>query len=266
MINVAINGAAGRMGQRLVALASESDELRLVAALERPDHPQLGHDAGLLAGVGTLGVNVARSWDQPPNVVIDFTHPRALAPLLDKASSDGVALVVGTTGLGQAEHALLDAAAARVAVLQAPNTSLGVNVLFALAGQVARQLGADYDIEILEAHHRFKADAPSGTALGLAEAICRATGRSVERDVVHGREGQQPRNPGEIGMHAMRLGDEVGRHVVSFGGLGEQIELAHRATTRDVFVRGALRAAQWIAHKPPGRYTMADVLGLSAAE
>ena len=266
MISVGINGAAGRMGQRLVALASEDASLKLAAALERAGHEQLGQDAGLVAGAGELGVALAEHWRERPDVVIDFTRPEALAGLLAKVRAEAVAVVVGTTGLGPAEHLLLDEAAGEVAVLQAPNTSLGVNLLFALAGQVARQLGEAYDIEIVEAHHRFKADAPSGTALGLAEAICRATGKSVERDVVHGRSGQQPRKPGEIGMHAMRLGDEVGRHVVSFGAPGEQIELGHRATTRDVFVRGALRAAQWIAEKPPGRYTMADVLGLDSAE
>ncbi|MFW6033418.1 MAG: 4-hydroxy-tetrahydrodipicolinate reductase, partial [Phycisphaeraceae bacterium] len=143
-----------------------------------------------------------------------------------------------------------------------PNMSLGVNLLFALAGQVAARLGDDYDIEIIEGHHRFKQDAPSGTALGIAEAICDATGKSVDKDVVHGRHGEQPRQRGEIGMHALRLGDEVGRHTACFATLGEEIQLSHKASTRDIFARGALKAAKWLAGQQPGRYAMKDVLGL----
>ncbi|MEX0885015.1 MAG: 4-hydroxy-tetrahydrodipicolinate reductase [Phycisphaeraceae bacterium] len=265
MISLGINGAAGRMGQRLIALAADDPDLRLVAALEREEHPSLGRDVGPLAGAPALHLPIATTWPTPPQVVIDFTHPDALRQLLGRARDAGVALVIGTTGLGDDDHAQLDAAADDIPVLQAPNMSLGVNLLFSLASQVARQLGDDYDIEILEAHHRHKLDAPSGTALGLAEAICQSTGKRIDQDVVHGRQGHQPRKPGEIGMHAMRLGDEVGRHTVCFAAPGEQIELAHRATTRDVFARGALRAAKWLADRPPGRYAMADVLGLGAS-
>jgi 4-hydroxy-tetrahydrodipicolinate reductase len=173
-------------------------------------------------------------------------------------------MVVGTTGLSDGDHAAIDEAGKIIPVLQAPNMSLGVNLLFALAARAARQLGDDYDIEIVEAHHRFKVDAPSGTALGIARAICDATGKDMAKDLVHGREGESPRQRGQIGMHALRLGDVVGRHTVSFATLGEELQLTHNATSRDVFARGALRAAQWLAGKPAGRYGMADVLGLRA--
>lgn len=260
-----VNGAAGRMGRRLVALAREDPELRLVAAVEHADSPLLGQDAGVVAGVGELGLAIADGLADKPQVLIDFSVPAATRSALKLCRDSGVALVIGTTGLTTDDHAAIDAAAAHVPVLQAPNMSLGVNLLFALAAQVASRLGDDYDIEITEAHHRFKKDAPSGTALGIAEAICRATGKSLEKDVVHGRQGgDAQRRTGEIGMHALRLGDVVGDHTVSFGTLGERLQLSHVASTRDVFVHGALRAAKWLAHpgRKPGRYAMKDVLGL----
>ncbi|MEX0655527.1 MAG: 4-hydroxy-tetrahydrodipicolinate reductase [Phycisphaeraceae bacterium] len=262
MIEIGINGAGGRMGRRLVALASEDDALRVVAALERPGHELEGQDAGVVAGVSPLAVPLASQIRRKPKVMIDFTVPEAFRTVLRTCREQKIGLVVGTTGLTDDDHQAIDAAAAEIAVLQAPNMSLGVNLLFALAGQAAARLGDDYDIEIVEAHHRFKLDAPSGTAMGLAESICAATGKSVDTDLVHGRHGEQPRQRGEIGMHALRVGDEVGRHSVHFGTLGEEITLAHKASTRDVFARGALRAAAWLADKPAGRYHMKDVLGL----
>jgi 4-hydroxy-tetrahydrodipicolinate reductase len=170
--------------------------------------------------------------------------------------------VVGTTGLLAGDHAAIDEVARVIPVLQSPNMSLGVNLLFALAAQVARRLGDDYDIEVVEAHHRYKKDAPSGTALGIVKAICDATGKSPERDVVYGRHGEAERRRGEIGVHAVRVGDVVGDHTVTFGAPGERIELTHLASTRDVFARGALRAAAWLHGKPVGRFSMSDVLGL----
>ncbi|MFW6060040.1 MAG: 4-hydroxy-tetrahydrodipicolinate reductase [Phycisphaeraceae bacterium] len=263
-VSVGIHGAAGRMGRRLVALAAEDPALRLVAALEHGGHELLGKDAGTIAGIEPTGVALSETWagDARPQVVIDFSVPEAMRSVLAMCRAQGVALVIGTTGFSAADEKAIDDAAADIAVLQAPNMSLGVNLLFALAGQVAAKLGDDYDIEIVEAHHRFKRDAPSGTALGLARAICDATGKDLQKDVTHGREGEQPRRTGEIGMHALRLGDVVGRHAVSFATLGEEIQLAHNASTRDVFVRGALRAARWLADKAAGRYDMKDVLGL----
>ncbi len=174
-----------------------------------------------------------------------------------------IALLIGTTGLTSADQELIDQAAQTIPILQATNTSLGVNVLLAIAAQVARQLGDAYDIEIVEAHHNQKKDAPSGTALSLAESLCKSTGRSLDKELVHGREGPDTlRKKGTIGMHAVRMGDVVGEHTIYYATPGERIEIRHVATNRDTFARGALRAALFLARQRPGRYTMNDVLGL----
>lgn len=264
MIQLAINGASGRMGRRLVALAGQDPELKVVAALDHSGCDLLGQDAGRVAGEDELGVAITSTLESgvTPDVVIDFSVQPAVKAVVALCRERGIPLVTGTTGLTDQDQQDVDDAARTVAVLQAPNMSLGVNLLFALAGQVARQLGDDYDIEVVEAHHRFKQDAPSGTAIGLIESICDATGKDIDKDVKHGRSGNDPRKPGEIGVHALRLGDEVGRHTVSFATLGEEVQLTHRASTRDTFVQGALRAAKWLHGKPAGRYTMKDVLGL----
>jgi 4-hydroxy-tetrahydrodipicolinate reductase len=250
------------MGQRLVALAKADGELKVVAAIDRPDHPRQGRDAGEVAMIGPIGVPVGSDLRQSPQVLIDFTTPASTRQWLKTCQERGIAMVIGTTGLSAEDHALIDAAAARIAVLQAPNMSLGVNLLMKIAAEVARALGDDYDIEISEAHHRFKKDAPSGTAMGLADAILKATGKT-RTELAHGRHGDDAlRKRGQIGMHALRMGDEVGRHTCYFGAIGERLELTHVATNRDTFVLGALRAAKWLAGQGPGRYTMADVLGL----
>lgn len=262
-IQIAVNGAAGRMGRRIVALIAEDKELALAAALESAGHPEFGKDAGELAGIGKAGVKVTAAPERPVDVLIDFSVPAATLARLTDCRSRKIPVVVGTTGLAAEHHAAIDAAAKEIAVVQSPNMSVGVNLLFKLAGEVARALGEEYDIEIIEGHHRFKADAPSGTALGLAESICAATERDMKKDLVHGREGMVgARTKREIGMHAFRAGDTVGDHTVIFGALGERIELRHIASTRDTFVRGALRAAKWLAGRPAGRYTMRNVLGL----
>ena len=171
-------------------------------------------------------------------------------------------MVIGTTGLLPEDHAAIDRAAADIPVLQAPNMSLGVNLLFKIAAEVARTLGDDYDIEIVEGHHRFKKDAPSGTAMGLADAILQATNKTRDA-LLYDRHGDDcVRQRGQIGMHALRIGDEVGRHTAYFAALGERLELTHVATNRDTFVHGALRAAKWLARQKPGRYSVADILGL----
>jgi 4-hydroxy-tetrahydrodipicolinate reductase len=259
---IAITGAAGRMGQRLVALARQAGDFGIVGAIERVGHPMLGRDAGEVAAVGPIGTRIAPGLTATPQVLIDFTSPAATREWLEVCRERKIAIVVGTTGLAAGDHAAIDEAARDVAVLQAPNMSLGVNLLFRIAGEVARTLGDDYDVEIVEGHHRFKKDAPSGTALGLADAILKATGKTRDA-LTHGRHGDDvPRARGEVGMHSLRIGDEVGRHTAYFAALGERLELTHVATNRDTFAHGALRAAKWLAGRPPGRYDMTDVLGL----
>lgn len=262
MTSIAITGAAGRMGSRLITLARESAVFQVVGAIERPDHPMLARDAGEVAGVGTIGCPLTSDLRQTPQVLIDFSAPAAMRHWLKACRDRGIAMVIGTTGLHKVDHAAIDVAAEAIPVLQAPNMSLGVNLLFKIAAQVARKLGDDYDIEIVEGHHRFKKDAPSGTAMGLAEAILEATGKTKDA-LVFDRHGDDcVRKRGEVGMHALRIGDEVGRHTAYFAALGERLELTHVATNRDTFVHGALRAAEWLAKQKPGRYSVADMLGL----
>jgi len=261
MIRIAVNGAAGRMGRRLVALIAEEKDLRLVAALEQAGHPDLGRDAGELAGCGALGVAVRDVWDERADVLIDFSAPAGTMGRVREAVEKRCAMVIGTTGLTDQQKAEIEKASGRIPVLLAPNMSLGMNLMFRLAAEAAAALGAEYDVEIVEAHHRFKKDAPSGTALRLAEEIARATGRDVAKDTVHGRHGRDAlRKSGEIGLHAVRAGDIVGDHTVIFSALGERIELVHRAHTRDTFARGALRAARFLAGGTAGLYAITDVL------
>lgn len=269
-IAVGISGAAGRMGRRLIALAAEQPEVfRVVAAVDKAGSSEVGRDAGELAGVKGIGVKLSAEFavDPPPEVMIDFSAPAATRTLISECVKRKIALLIGTTGLIASDQPLIDEAAKTIPILQATNTSLGVNLLLSVAANVARQLGDAYDIEILEAHHNQKKDAPSGTALSLAESICRATGRQTQRDIVHGRQGlEAQRKKGTIGMHAVRMGDVVGEHTVYFATPGERIELKHVVTNRDTFARGALRAAAFLgeAHRQgkSGRYTMADVLRL----
>jgi 4-hydroxy-tetrahydrodipicolinate reductase len=262
MTSIAITGAAGRMGQRLIALAKQDGGFDVVGAVERPDHPAQGRDAGEVAGVGAIGVPVAYDLRSTPQVLIDFTSPDSMRHWLKSCRDRGIAMVIGTTGLQEQDHAAIERAAGDVAVLQAPNMSLGVNVLFKIAGEVARMLGDDYDKEVVEGHHRFKKDAPSGTAMGLADAILKAMGKTRD-SLIYDRHGDDVvRKRGDVGMHALRIGDEVGRHTAYFAALGERLELTHVATNRDTFAHGALRAAKWLAGQKPGRYAMADLLGL----
>jgi 4-hydroxy-tetrahydrodipicolinate reductase len=262
-IPLAIAGAAGRMGRRLIALAAEQPNLfQLAAALDAPNSPAIGQDAGTLAGIAPAGVPISHNLTGSPSVVIDFSAPAATRALLPVCVDRKIAMLIGTTGLTPADHELISKAAASIPILQATNTSLGVTVLLAVAAQVARQLGQAYDIEIVEAHHNQKKDAPSGTALSLAESICKATNRDPQKHLVHGRSGDAPRIPNTIGMHAVRMADVVGEHTIYYATPGERIEIKHVATNRDTFARGALRAAAFLAGKQPGRYTMNDVLGV----
>lgn len=261
MTTLAITGAAGRMGARLVALAGQAG-YEVVGAIERPDHPAQGRDAGEVAGIGANGVRISTDLETPPQVLIDFSSPASMRQWLATCRQRRIAMVIGTTGLQQSDHTLIDQAAADIPVLQAPNMSLGVNVLFKIAGEVAKILGDDYDKEIVEGHHRFKKDAPSGTASGLAEAILKATGKTRDALTFDRHGDDVVRKRGEIGMHALRIGDEVGRHTAYFAALGERLELTHVATNRDTFVHGALKAGLWLQNQKPGRYSMANMLGL----
>ncbi len=261
MTTLAITGAAGRMGARLVALAGSAG-YELVGAIERPDHPAQGRDAGEVAGIGANGVRISTDLKTTPQVLIDFSSPASMRQWLATCRQKRIAMVIGTTGLQQSDHVLIDQAACEIPVLQAPNMSLGVNVLFKIAGEVAKILGDDYDKEIVEGHHRFKKDAPSGTASGLAEAILKATGKTRDALTFDRHGDDVVRKRGEIGMHALRIGDEVGRHTAYFAALGERLELTHVATNRDTFVHGALKAGLWLQNQKPGRYSMADMLGL----
>jgi 4-hydroxy-tetrahydrodipicolinate reductase len=266
MADVVVAGAAGRMGNRLVALLQEDKELRLVAALEAPGHPALGRDAGEAAGVGRLAVPITADADAAlgqDRILIEFSVPEASLAHARLAARQGGRAVIGTTGFTPAQREELAAIGRSIAILVAPNMSVGVNVAFRILADMARMLGDDYDVEIVETHHRFKKDAPSGTALRMAEVVAEALGRDLGKVGVYGRQGLPgERTRQEIAVMSLRSGDVVGEHTVAFGALGERLELTHRAHTRDTFGRGALRAARWIRRQPPGLYDMADVLGL----
>jgi 4-hydroxy-tetrahydrodipicolinate reductase len=262
MTKIAITGAGGRMGKRIAALAIESEKFDIVSAMEARGHEALACDVGEQAGVGTFGLAVSKELIGEPEVVIDFSVPESTMAWLDLCRNRKLPMVIGTTGLTESQLAEVADSAATIPLVHSANMSVGINLLLKLAAQVARALGDDYDIDICETHHRFKKDAPSGTAIALAKSICDAVGRSYGDTVVLGRGGQCPRAKGEIGIHAVRIGDTVGEHTVMFGNLGETISLGHSAHTRDTFARGALRAAQWVVGKAPGLYDMLDVLGL----
>ena len=266
MLNVAMFGASGRMGRTIVPLVVESTDLRLTGALAAADDPRIGHDAGVVAGVGPLDVDVTSDPLRAladAAVAIDFTLPGASLEHARHCLACSVPLVIGTTGHDPAALAEITSIAESIPILMAPNMSLGVNLLFKLAELGARALSADYDAEIFEAHHRHKVDAPSGTALGLGHAVARGRGTTLDRAAVYGRHGATgPRPRGAIGFSVVRGGDIVGDHRVIFAGPGEQVELAHHAGDRSGFARGALAAARWVVRQPPGLYSMMDVLGL----
>lgn len=258
-----VNGAAGRMGKHVLSLAAEDKDITLAGAVDRAGHPDLGKDAGRVAGIEALGVLISDTFPSKADVVIDFSLPEALDKVLVFCRASKAGLVLCTTGLGDEQQQKVKSASHDVPIVQATNMSVGMNLLFSLVGKVARALGEDYDIEIVESHHRFKKDSPSGTALTLAENIARETGREFPGCLVHGRHGKQAlREGGTIGMHAIRAGDIVGEHSIIFGTLGETVRLSHTAHSRFTFATGALRAAKWLLGCNPGLYNMADVLGL----
>jgi len=265
MANVVVTGAAGRMGIQIVRMVNEAKGLRLSGAVERPAYPR-GQDAGLVAGVGALGVEIVdvlgRGLDGA-DVVIDFTSVEASVANAALCAEKGVAMVVGSTGFTPEAKAKVAAAAERIPVVLSPNMSVGVNVMFDLVRRAAALLGDGYDIEMVELHHKLKKDAPSGTAMRLAEIAAEARGLDPAKELNYGRHGMVGERPArEIGVQTVRGGDIVGEHTVFYCGQGERLEITHRATSRDQFARGAVRAAQWIPGKPAGLYDMADVLGL----
>ena len=264
MIRVGINGACGRMGARLVVLVPQENDMRIVAALENATHPAIGRDAGSANNGPEIGVAVTPDLPAGVDVLMDFSTPDSTLQRIAECVTHETALVVGTTGLGEKHLPALKEASRRIPCLAAPNMSLGVNLLFKIAPKIAAALGEGYDVEIVEAHHRFKKDAPSGTALRLAEEIARVMKRDPKTCLNYGRQGIVGERPkGQIGVHAVRAGDIVGDHAIMFCGLGERIELTHRAHSRDTFCLGAIAAARFLVGKKPGMYTMDDVLGLA---
>ena len=259
MVRVGVLGAGGRMGQAIIARLGQTEGATLAGAAERAGHRIIGTTVGHNISVGDDVAALARVCD----VLVDFTAPQALAGNLEAAVAGSCAIVVGTTGLAPEHHAAIDAAAEQIAVLQAANTSLGVNLLAALVEQAAARLGDDWDIEIVEMHHRHKADAPSGTGLLLGQAAARGRGIDLEERSVRSRDGiTGERRAGDIGFAVLRGGSVAGDHMVVMAAEGERIELGHRAETRDIFARGAVRAAMWVSGKPAGRYSMRDALGI----
>lgn len=267
MIRLIVCGICGQMGQRLANLISQSQDLELVGATERPGHEAVGKDLGEVCGKGRLGRQVSGDLRQiaaEAQVVLDFTAPEATLAHGAACAAAGVAMVVGTTGLKPEQSAEFRRRVAPIPCVMAPNYSTAMNVLFKLVEEAARILGDDYDVEVIEAHHRLKVDAPSGSALRLAESAARGLGRNLPEVAVYGRQGQVGRRTQkEIGIHAIRAGDLAGDHTVLFGAAGECLELRHHATSRDAFARGALRAVRFAAQARSGFYDMGDVLGIS---
>jgi 4-hydroxy-tetrahydrodipicolinate reductase len=265
-VNVAVVGAAGRMGQRIIACAGAMKDVAIVAAVDMPGCPALGRDAGVQAGVAPINVPVTSDLCaacRAADVVIDFALAAGVTDRIACYTRVRKPFVLGTTGLERKELAAVERAAKVAPVLHAPNFSLGVNLLFQLVNSAAAALNDEFDVEIVEMHHRRKNDAPSGTALRLAEMVEQGRGLKPDTRRVHGRQGMVGARPsGQIGLHAVRGGDVVGEHTVMFAADGERVELVHKAGSRDAFARGALRAALFIARKAPGAYSMNNVLGL----
>ncbi|MFA5940287.1 MAG: 4-hydroxy-tetrahydrodipicolinate reductase [Sinimarinibacterium sp.] len=263
---IAILGATGRMGRSVIEAAAQNPSVRLGAAIERSGHAELGRDAAVLAGQNASGVSIsddlaarASAYD----VLIDFTRPEGTLAALPVCVAAGKGMVIGTTGLTPEQRAQIDAAAQRIPICLAANFSVGVNLCLKLLEEAARVLADDFDIEIVEAHHRHKVDAPSGTALAMGEAVARGAGIDLKAQAVYAREGHTGARPkGAIGFATVRGGDVVGDHTVMFLGEGERVEITHKASSRQNFARGAVRAAAWLKGRAPGLYSMRDVLGL----
>jgi 4-hydroxy-tetrahydrodipicolinate reductase len=266
MVGAIVWGAAGRMGGRIIHMLEGAQGITLAGALEQPASPQVGKDVGEVTGLPKKGILVSGSLAEvlsQGDVLIEFTHAEPTLEHLKEVAAAGKAMVIGTTGLNPQQVGELKELTGKTRVVFAPNMSVGVNLMFKVVEDIARVLQEGYDVEIVEAHHRLKKDAPSGTALKLAQVIAQALGRDLEKVGVYGRKGiTGERTKEEIGIMTVRAGDIVGEHTVTFCGIGERLEVIHRAHNRDNFARGAVRAAQWIVNQPPGLYDMQDVLGL----
>jgi len=266
MIKAIVTGAAGRMGSRIINVLSTSEDITLGGALERTGHALLGQDAGGPAGIAAAGVKIVDDLGaalKGSDVLIDFTFPEASLGHLKACVDQGKAIVIGSTGFTKEQLAEVGKLVQKVPCVLSPNMSVGVNVCFKVLADLAKILGPDFDAEIVEWHHRLKKDAPSGTAVRMGEVVAKALGRDYHKTAKYHREGMTGvRTNEEIGMQTVRGGDIVGEHTVYFIGMGERIELTHRAHTRDMFARGAVRAAKWVVGKKPGLYDMQDVLGL----
>lgn len=265
MTRIAVCGAAGRMGKTILEVCQETDELTVGAAIEHPESSLIGADAGEVAGLGKLGVAIADDITQVTDdfdVLIDFTIAQSVLNNVQQCRSTGKRMVIGTTGLSEEQQDVLRSAGDEIAIVFAPNMSIGVNLCLKLLELAAKTIGQDTDIEIIEAHHRHKQDAPSGTALRMGEVVASALGRDLKDCAVYGREGVTgERDPNTIGFETIRAGDIVGEHTVMFASNGERVEITHKATSRKTFASGAVRAAKWVMNKPNGLYDMQDVLG-----
>lgn len=266
MVNIIVAGAAGRMGARIINVIGQTEGVILAGAYEHPDSPSIGQDAGIAAGLGPIGVKIQGAINDVidnGDVVIDFTFPDATLENIRAVSSKGLSMVIGTTGMSGRLLEEVEGLARGIRCVIAPNMSVGVNVMLRVAAMMAKILGDDYDMEIIEAHHRLKKDAPSGTAMAIAKTLAGASGRDLDRVAVYERKGiTGERTREEIGIQTLRAGDITGDHTIMFGGIGERLELTHRAHNRDNFARGAVRAAKWIVEQPVGLYNMQDVLGI----
>lgn len=266
MIKVIVAGAAGRMGGRIVHMLEGVQGIALAGAFEKSGHPAVGKDIGEVVGLPGKNIKIAGSLTEvltAGDVLIDFTHPEVSLEHLQEAAPAGKAVVIGTTGFAAAQIDAIKNLAQNTRVVLAPNMSVGVNLMFKVVADIAQILTTGYDVEIVEAHHRLKKDAPSGTAMKLAQVIAGAMERNLDEVAVYERKGMiGQRTDAEIGIQTVRAGDIVGEHTVMFGGIGERLEIIHRAHNRDNFARGAVRAAQWIVAQPQGLYDMQDVLGL----
>ena len=264
MIRVIINGACGRMGRLIIQGVLQQTDMELVGAIEYPEHPQIGSDAGVVAGIGEIGVSITSELQeklQEADVVIEFSKPEATLQHLRQVAAADKAMIIATTGYDPAEFAAIEALASQIRCVMAPNMSLGVNVMIQALELIAKALGDDYDIEVIEAHHNHKADSPSGTALRLAETVASALDRDLDEVGVYGRHGIVGARPKkQIGVHAVRGGDIAGDHTVLFATEGEQLSVVHRAHSPEAFAKGAIRAARWVINAPKGLHDVSEVL------